>query len=327
MTSLIVSNHQENAAAVFIAGLSSQHSKRNMTRYLNLIAVAFLGIVESKVTVAGKGRPAIVDTTYLTVNWERLGFQHVAAIKAWLMERYAPATVNVMLSAVRGVLGAAWKLGQLSAEEYQRAIDVDNVKVDTMPAGRNVEALEVKTLLEACKVNKADAKLKDIRDAALIAVLYATGMRRDEAAKLELANYEPETGRIDILSGKGRKDRTVYIKNRAQDLLNRWIAARGQHEGALWHAINKKDVIERGRGISSQAIYNMLKTRGIEAGIAEFSPHDLRRTFVGNALDAGIDMSTVSKIAGHASTDTTRRYDRRGERVKEQAAHKIDLPI
>jgi integrase len=48
---------------------------------------------------------------------------------------------------------------------------------------------------------------------------------------------------------------------------------------------------------------------------------------VGNALDAGIDMATVANIAGHASTDTTRRYDRRGERAKEQATHKLDLPI
>lgn len=161
----------------------------------------------------------------------------------------------------------------------------------------------------------------------MIGLLYATGLRRDEAAHLDLNHYEPETGQITVLSGKGRKDRTLYVKNRAQELLNHWLQVRGNHAGALWQPIDRWGNLETGRGISSQAIYNLLKARATEAGIADFSPHDLRRTFVGNALDAGIDMATVANIAGHASTDTTRRYDRRGERAKEQAAHKIDPPI
>ena len=123
------------------------------------------------------------------------------------------------------------------------------------------------------------------------------------------------------------KERTLYVKNRAQELLNRWLDARGSHAGALWQPIDRWGNLDKGRGMSSQAIYNLLKARGTAAGIADFSPHDLRRSFVGNALDAGIDMATVANIAGHASTDTTRRYDRRGERAKEQAAHKLDLPI
>jgi site-specific recombinase XerD len=322
-----VSHLNENPALIYLSSLASAHSRRNIQRYLNIIAVEILGAPAQRVVVEGKGRDKTLDQSFLNVAWEDLRFQHMAGIKALLVSHYAPATVNVMLSALRGVLGAAWKLELLSAEDYHRAIEIANVKATTLPAGRDVGALEIKALMETCKLGRADAMLKDIRDAALIALLYATGLRREEAANLEVSNYEPSTGRLDILAGKGHKDRSVYIKNRAQHLLDTWLAARGNHAGALWQPIDRWGKLQTERGISSQAIYNMLKLRGTEAGIAEFSPHDLRRTFVGNALDAGIDMATVANIAGHASTDTTRRYDRRGERAKEQAAHKIDLPI
>jgi integrase len=78
--------------------------------------------------------------------------------------------------------------------------------------------------------------------------------------------------------------------------------------------------------MTSQAIYNMLQKRAGQAKVKDFSPHDFRRTFVGDLLDRGVDIVTVQKMAGHANVNTTGRYDRRPEEVKRAAAAKLHFP-
>lgn len=104
-----------------------------------------------------------------------------------------------------------------------------------------------------------------------------------------------------------------------------WLKVRGYEPGPLLYPLNKaRRIIPR--RMSEQAVMSALQKRGQQAGIASFSPHDLRRTFISDLLDAGVDLVTVSQLAGHASPSTTSKYDRRGEEAKKRAIDRLNVP-
>ncbi len=262
----------------------------------------------------------------LALPWHSLRYQHTAAIAAALRERYKPATVNLMLSALRGVLSEAENLGLLSAEEYRRATRLKAVRGESLPKGRALKSDELAALLKVCRADRKEAPLTAARDAALVALLYSTGLRRSEAVKLDLADYNSEEGSLLVRGGKGGKDRLTYLaETGAQPIVAEWLNLRGEEAGPLFLPINKAGRLAR-RRLSDQAVLYILDKRAKAAGVAAFSPHDLRRTFVSDLLDAGADLATVQKLAGHASVTTTARYDRRGEKAKRQATALLKLP-
>jgi site-specific recombinase XerD len=77
------------------------------------------------------------------------------------------------------------------------------------------------------------------------------------------------------------------------------------------------------RRMTPQAVLLIVQKRATEAGVESFSPHDFRRTFCSDLLDAGVDIVTVQKLAGHASPVTTAKYDRRGEEAKRRAVQRL----
>ena len=79
------------------------------------------------------------------------------------------------------------------------------------------------------------------------------------------------------------------------------------------------------QGINYQAVYNILQKRAEQAEVENISPHDMRRTFVSDLLEFGADIATVAKMAGHASVNTTARYDRRPEEAKKKAAKLLHI--
>ena len=294
----------QNPAAVYLARLTSALSRRTMHGALDKIA-------------ALDGKDAF------SLDWAALRYQHTLAIRARLAADYAPATANKLLSALRGVLKEAWRLGQISAEDYQRAVDLDNIKAQTLPTGRDLSFGEIKALADVCM---ADASPAGVRDAAIIGVLATCGVRRAELAGIDLKDFDSESGKIIIRGGKGNKDRIVYATNGTLDALLDWLVLRGSDPGALFVPINKGGSVQYGGHMSPQAVYKLLIKRGAQAGVKDFSAHDFRRTFVGDLLDRGVDIATVAKLAGHSDVKTTARYDRRPEATKRDAAGKLYYP-
>jgi integrase len=261
-------------------------------------------------------------------QWSGLRYQHTTVIRARLTEvGYTAATINRHLSALRGVLKECWRLGQMTSEEYHRAIDVPGIEESRLPAGRMLVETELRRLLQVCDLDTHRGKVSGIRDSAIIAVMVITGMRREEVIHLNLTDVNIHTGEIQIRVAKRNRQRTSYVKGRALRRLADWLDARKDMGcEALFLTVDRNGNL-RNQGIQhAQTIYDMLRRRAVQAGIENFSPHDLRRTAISNLLDE-VDMSTVANIVGHASVETTRRYDRRGERTKEAAAELVDTPI
>ncbi len=107
--------------------------------------------------------------------------------------------------------------------------------------------------------------------------------------------------------GKRSKERTAYVEGGARDALADWIVVRGRVPGPLFCAINKAGKLQPGR-VSTQAVYNMLLKRGAEAGVENFSPHDFRRTSAQLGHLAGVPITQISTLLGHADVRTTQRY-------------------
>jgi integrase/recombinase XerD len=257
-----------------------------------------------------------------SLNWSLLRYQHTAAIRAIVSERYAPATANKFLSALRGVLQEAWRLGFIPAEDFHRAADLPTVRGNSLPRGRALPMGELRALFGAC----ADGRPGGMRDAAILAVLYGAGLRRSELVALDLADYNPDTKELRVRRGKGRKARQCWAPNGCVLALNRWIETRGIEAGPLFCPVNRGRKILL-RRMTDQAVLYALQKRAQQAGVGSFSPHDLRRTFIGDLLEAGADIATVQQLAGHANVQTTARYDRRGEATKRKAVELLHVPF
>jgi len=254
----------------------------------------------------------------LSCPWERLRYQHTAALRTALAERYAPSTMNKMLCALRGVLHECWNLGLMTHEEAERAANVKSAKLDAAPRGRALSMAEVGALLAACA---RDASPLGRRDAALIAVMTQGGPRRSEVVALQLADYNCETGALEILHGKGDKRRTIYVLGGAARLLDAWLEVRGGEPGPIFTSTTSAKLA----GISDQAVLVILRKRASEAGVAALSPHDLRRTMITELLSRDADVFSVQRLAGHSDPKTTSRYDRRREDAKRAAAARLEL--
>jgi integrase/recombinase XerD len=296
----------QHPAAVYLASLAPG-SRRAMHGALDAVA-----------TTLTSGRHDA-----FTLDWGALRYQHTAAVRAALAERYAPATANKCLAAMRGVLKAAWRLGQIPSDEYQRAADLPAVRGETLPRGRALSDAELAAIFGACGNDPTPAGAKD---AALLAVLFGAGLRRSEAVALDLADYDQETGAVTVRSGKGNKARITYATNGSREALDAWVQVRGEEPGALFMPVLKSGKIAR-RRLTDEAVRFMLLKRAEEGGIAHLSPHDLRRSYISSLLDAGADIATVQKLAGHANVTTTARYDRRGEATKQKAAELLRVPF
>ena len=234
------------------------------------------------------------------------------------------ATANAAASAVRGVVEAAWRLGTLDGDAKARVLASPGLKarkVGDPTAGRHLKAGELAALFGAAHGDKIAAR--GARDAALLALLYGAGLRVSEACALAWADVDLDAEALTVKRGKGGKARRVELAAGVADVLAAW-AEYGSDPHVL-AAVDKGGNVKAGR-LSSRAAQGIASRLAKAARVADFTPHDLRRTYAGDLLDRGADLSTVQRLMGHSSPTTTARYDRRPAETLRRAAQALTVP-
>ena len=147
---------------------------------------------------------------------------------------------------------------------------------------------------------------RGLRDAAIIEMLYATGLRVSELAALRLEDVDLKRGFARCV-GKGNKERVVPLGRHACRRVRAYLKVRS--DILKGRTTDRLFVSRRGRGMSRQRLWEVVRDLARRAGIGErVTPHTLRHSFATHMLDHGADLRAVQEMLGHANIATTQIY-------------------
>ncbi len=294
--------HQTNPVSVYLESLAPT-GRRSMKSSL-LSSTMLLGF----------------DGPLETMPWNMIEYQHLAQIRSTLGQQgKAVNTINLALSALRGVMRSCFNLGLIKADQLMLLNNVKSVRGQRLPSGRSLTAHEAQKLLRSCA---KDLSIAGRRDHALIALMLATGLRRSEVVAISMSDLKSKTGLLNIHSGKGGKQRIAYLNTESRLLMRHWRKLRGEQAGYLFNPISKSGSV-LDRPLASQSVYDIVCQRAERAKIDTVRPHDLRRTFVTQLLESGVDLNTTRQLAGHQDIQTTARYDFRSSKTQQKAVQQL----
>ncbi len=212
----------------------------------------------------------------------------------------SPRTVRRAQATLRAFFRFLRSQGQIQKNPTD---GIDTLRVERrLPRSLSLE--EVDRLLRA-----PDASVPlGVRDASMLEVLYATGIRVSELVSLKLASVNLDVGYL-VCMGKRSKERIVPVGSDAARRVRVYLEnVRGQILGKL-HS-DFLFITSRGTGLTRQAFWKNLKRYGRDAGIpsARLSPHVIRHSFATHLLEHGADLRSVQKILGHSDISTTQIY-------------------
>lgn len=255
-----------------------------------------------------------------TLNWESVKYEHYAALRSTLEESYKPKTGNRILSFIKVMTRVLESMGLVTASHV---LSIQNIRAfddNGELAGRMLEPDEIELLIQAPLADGYG--LKGIRDHAILLTLLTSGVRRSELVRLRVRDFDFEKQSINVIYGKNNNSRTIYIPERTVDALNDWLKVSNidHPDMYIFCSFRKGDNPCIGHGMHGNAIWELVNEYTEKAGLDTLTPHDLRRTYISLLIDKGVDIITVSKMAGHSNIGQTAAYDRRGETAKQNAA-------
>lgn len=313
---------------ITISCIAGEHDRAALTIYLDHLAPSGRRSMRSLLQRVGASFGWQGDSD----EWPWLSLRYAALmqLRATLSASdLSVNTINTSLAAVRGVLKTGFQLGTYAAHDWQRIQSVPNVRGQRKAKGRQLTPREVERLLSVCRADIDPVRA--LRDEAMLTVLLYAGLRRTELVRLNVDDFAPRSGILQVRFGKGNKQRALSLPTTAKQILKAWLKRRGSIPGPLFIRLDeppskyrpkqngKKTTSATPRALNAHQVYALLRRRCRQAKVALCSPHDLRRTFVSRLLELGVDLNTTRQLAGHEHVQTTTLYDRRSEKTQRQA--------
>lgn len=232
-------------------------------------------------------------------------------------KRLSSASINRCLSAVRSYLRF------LIDNDYKCPVMPDSFKMvrRERPHPRVAELNEIISLIEAPSKLEKDPIVSS-RNRAILEVLFATGMRVSELTSLNCRDLN-DSGRI-FITGKGRKQRFVYLTERAMHHLESYLKLRNDAMPALFVPTKGRTVNSKDKRITSRYVENILqKYRELLRINIPVTPHSLRHGFATYLAEEGASPAAIQMLLGHESLATTTRYVNASDRFAQESHRKF----
>ena len=231
----------------------------------------------------------------------------------------AQATRARRLSSIKGLYRFAFEEGWRTDNP---AIEIKGPgRVKSLPKTLSID--EVERLLDASRIH-GRSKIERLRNACLMELLYATGMRVTELVSLPVAATRGDP-RMILVRGKGGKERMVPLSPPARKALSAWIKQRDKQQDEArkqGHPVSKFLFASNSKAghLTRHRFYLLIKDFAVQGGVspAKVTPHTLRHAFATHLLANGADLRVIQTLLGHADISTTEIYTHvLEERLKE----------
>ncbi|MCZ7646398.1 MAG: tyrosine recombinase XerC [Planctomycetota bacterium] len=233
------------------------------------------------------------------------------AVRAFLAEQTKNGLAKRSLARRLSALRSCYKFLLKRKLAEQNPLDGISTPKLGRPLPKFLNEAEVRSLLESVK----GAHWRDLRDRALLELLYGAGVRVSELVGVNLEDLDLERGLVRV-RGKGKKERLLPIGGCATRAVAGWMlrrsevaAGRANAPAARTDGLAPLFVNKLGTRLDVRSVRRVLAKRLCEAGLPpDATPHTLRHSYATHLLDRGADLRSVQELLGHASLSTTQVY-------------------
>ncbi len=239
-------------------------------------------------------------------------------IRRWAAQMHAHGRssrgIALILSGWRGFYAWLGREGMVSSNPVQDVKAPKSAK--PLPKAMSVDD----AIHFANYQSESDAPWLELRDSAMVELLYGSGLRVGELVGLDAIGTAQSLGWVDMnaaevhVLGKGGKRRTVPVGSKALQALGLWVRARADlitNDMSAKESANALFLGKNGSRLSAASVWQRLKRRSLQAGLAmPVHPHMLRHSFASHVLQSSSDLRAVQELLGHANITTTQVYTR-----------------